>query len=230
MKVLVCSERFLPRFGADRVLVLLGQRLAALGHHVVWVGVRFDESLSASAGDRSSGRAEIVPIPTEGVEYQRLDAHTAGWLRDNWNRIAPGERPGLAIVGGWPFYAALPFLREQCPVVAVDFGAVPLDGYAGAARAIQEQLRGLRSRHLGQASLIVAISRFIAESQSQADSHGRVPVASLLLGADHMDAVPPSPRPPGSPSVATIAALHRAGKKAILNLGEIGRASCRERV
>src|SRR5262245_55385955 len=115
MNVLVCSERFLPRFGADRVLVLLGQRLAALGHRVVWLGVRFDASLSAPGVERSSGRTEIVAIPTAGVEYPRLDAHTAGWLRENWTRIAPGEPPDLAIVGGWPFYAALPFLREQCP-------------------------------------------------------------------------------------------------------------------
>jgi glycosyltransferase involved in cell wall biosynthesis len=216
MKVLVCSERFLSRFGADRVLILLGQRLAALGHHVVWLGMRFEET--NLAGDR----AEIVRVPTDGVEYPRMDAHTAEWLRGNWERVAAGDAPGLAIVGGWPFYAALPFLRSRCPAIAVDFGAVPLDGYSGAARAIQEQVRALRAWHLGSASLIVAISRFIAESQSEPDSRGRVPVVPILLGADHMDAAPASPRPalPGSAAgVDAIAALHRAGRKAVLALG-----------
>src|SRR5262245_9259119 len=214
MKVLVCGERFLPRFGADRVLVLLGRRLRALGHHVVWLGLRFDEP--SLAGPRST----IVPVPGDGVEYPRLDEHAASWLRDHWERIASDDPPGLAIVGGWPFYRALPFLRERCPVIAVDFGAVPLDGYPAAARAIQETVRALRARHLEGASLIVAISEFIAQSQSRPDSGGRVPVAPLLLGADHMDSL----REPGdvaarAPGTDAIAALHRSGRKAILALG-----------
>lgn len=205
MKILICGERFLSRFGADRVLLLLGERLRTLGHEVVWMGLRFDEGSRARCGPG------IVVVPDIRGEYLDLEEHTERWLRSRWDGLFGGVPPALAIVGGWPFYTSLPLLRERCPVVAVDFGAVPLDGLSDGSLAVQQKLRRLRARYLDRASLIVAISRFIAETQSAPDSHGRVPIASILLGADHMDEAARAP--------ATAAALRRDGRRVILNLG-----------
>lgn len=217
MKILICGERFLARFGADRVLLLLGERLSALGHEVVWMGLRFDEGSRARCGPG------LVVVPDAGVDYIDIEEHTDRWLRARWDGLFAGAPPVLAIVGGWPFYTSLPFLSERCPVVAVDFGAVPLDGLSGGLLAIQQKLRHLRARYLDRASLIVAISRFIARTQSESDSRGRTRVASILLGADHVDEAGRVPATgPAAGAVApsaTVAALHRDGKQVILNLG-----------
>jgi glycosyltransferase involved in cell wall biosynthesis len=217
MKILICNERFLSRFGVDRVLLLLGGRLRALGHHVVLLGLRFDENSRAIFG------ADVISVPTERTEYIDLNEQTARWLGSNWDRLFSVDPPGLAIVGGWPFYMALPVLRDRCPVVAMDFGAVPLDGFSGDALSVQQKLRGLRSQHLKSASVIVAISRFIGETQSRPDSNGRVRVEHLLLGADHIEEslwrhMGGSAASRVSPA-HTVATLHRDGKRAILALG-----------
>jgi glycosyltransferase involved in cell wall biosynthesis len=217
MTILICGERFLTRFGADRVLLLFGRRLKALGHRVVLVGFRFDDDSRAIFGP------DIVSIPGESARYIELDAHTSTWLRDHWEALFSADPPGLALVGGWPFYEALPFLRGRCPVVAMDFGAVPLDGLWGAALAIQQRLRGLRDRYLESASLIVANSRFTAETQSAPDSHGKVAIAPLLVGADHIEEALWERRDGSAADVpaalAAIADLHSADKRAVLALG-----------
>lgn len=217
MKILICNERFLFRFGADRVLLLLGQRLRALGHQVVLLGFRFDEE------SRATFDPNLITVPIGEADYIDLNEHTAGWLREHWRELFSTDPPDLAIVGGWPFYMALPLLREHCPVIAIDFGAVPLDGMSGSALMIQEKLRHLRSLYLEKASLIVAISRFVAETQSLPDSGGRVPVTQLLLGADHIDEAMwqqgQASRANGRSVAEAVAALRREGKRILLALG-----------
>jgi glycosyltransferase involved in cell wall biosynthesis len=180
MNVLVCSERFLFRFGADRVLLLLAQHLKGLGHRVALAGSHFDADSRALFG------SQIVVIPGSD-DYLHLNEQTAEWLTAGWDSLCDAVgTPDLAIVGGWPFFAALPLLRERCASLVMDFGAVPLDGYSSEQVIVQQKLRSLRVRHLPAASMIVAISQFIADTQSIPEAAG-VPVRTLLLGADHIE-------------------------------------------
>lgn len=182
MHILLCNERFLFRFGLDRVLILLGRHLHNAGHRITVLANRFDESLEGWS-DR------VIHVP-ESSDYLQSNENAASFVASNWNSWFSGERPpDLAIVGGWPFFSIMDLLRDQgVKTVFLDCGAVPLDGYSGGALVVQQKLRDLRRKHLRAASRIVSISRFIADSQSIPDSGGDVPVSVVLLGADHMEA------------------------------------------
>jgi hypothetical protein len=174
MRIAICHERFLFRFGADRVLILLGKSLKERGHEVTLIGNRFETAVVESFA------RNIVEIPSDVVPYLELSEYTADWLRANWTRHAD-----LVVVGGWPFFSSIPFFREKSEVVFIDFGVVPSEGCSEGMRITLEKLKTLRREHLPQASLILGISDFIVQSQSRSDAPG-VPTGSVLLGVDHL--------------------------------------------
>ena len=183
MNILICHERFLFRFGADRVLILLGKGLQEQGHSVTIMANRYDADIVNSFSSR------VIDCPIEGAAYLDLSEFTADWLRSRWNSLFTAEnRPDIIIVGGWPFFSAITVFREFCQhVLFIDFGVVPTYGYPDGVKITLDKLRALRKRHLPDASLIVGISRFIADSQSRLDAGESTPVTSVLLGADHME-------------------------------------------
>src|SRR5579875_1301554 len=219
MKILICHERFIFRFGADRALILLGKGLSDLGHQVTFMGNRFDrETIEPFA-------AEVITSPV-GSSYLTANESTSDWLQTDWNHIFRAENvPDAVFVGGWPYVSAISFFRKVCrQVIYVDCGVVPNDGYTKEMVRTLEKLRSLRRQHLADASFITAISHFIAESQSRPDSHGKVPVQPVLLGADHFDS------PKWQPAQFKTGVLHRwtpdvirslklQGKKILLALG-----------
>src|SRR5579862_5949724 len=156
MRILLCNERFLFRFGADRVLILLGQGLAERGHNVSVIANRCDRPVVERFA------STIVDLPEPPGRYFHLNEDTVEWLRTNWTSLFDeSTRPDVIFVGGWPFFAAIPFLRTVCAeVIFIDFGAVPLDGYEGGMLLTQQKLRQLRSEFLPHATRIVAISDF----------------------------------------------------------------------
>src|SRR5579885_3475497 len=178
MRILVCNERLLFRFGADRVLLLLARELARRGHEV-WAM-----------------------------------AHNAD----------PGV-PDVVVVGGWPFFSSIPFFAARgAKLVFLDFGAVPLDGYTGDALAVQHTVRAARRRYVGDAALVIAISEFIAHSQSRPDAAGRAPVLAALLGADHLEHPTWFEGWVGAATArgaaaATVSRLRQAGRPTLLALG-----------
>ena len=220
MRILICHERFLFRFGADRVLILLGKGLAERGHTVSIMANRYDRPIVEQF------TARIVDVPEPPGRYFYLNEDTADWLRTNWDSLYDDRtRPDVVIVGGWPFFAAIPFFRSVCPeVVYIDFGAVPLEGYEDGALLTQQKLRQLRAEFLPQASRIVAISDFIRTTQSVVDSGDAVPAQTILLGADHVeDCLWASGQVQGAKAsgeaLAVVAGLKAAGRKVIFSLG-----------
>ncbi len=182
MNVLICNERFLFRFGLDRVLILLAKGLKERGHGVTIMGNRYDEPVVKAVADR------IIDVPSDEAEYRNLNEYTAQWFESSWaGHFDAGTQPGIAVIGGWPFFAAIPFFRRMgVEVLFVDCGAVPLDGYKGEALAVQQKVRHLRQAYMPQASRVIAISDFIALSQTMDDCNREVPIDVVLLGADHM--------------------------------------------
>jgi glycosyltransferase involved in cell wall biosynthesis len=183
MRILICNERFLFRFGADRVMILLGKELTQRGHAVSLMANRCDRAVVAPLFPR------ILDAPADIEDYSKLDEYTSNWLEQSWERCFAGSSsPDVVIVGGWPFFSAIPFFRRAgAKVVFMDHGAVPLRGYTGRALYIQQKLRALRKQFLKSASCIVAGSDFTARSQSLVDSAGAAPVSSILWGADHLE-------------------------------------------
>jgi len=183
MKVLICHERFLFRFGADRALILLGKGLKELGHEIIFMGNRFDHAILNSFADR------LIQTPTDLGPYLDLNELTLEWLSNHWSEFfSLNSGPDAVVVGGWPFIAAIPFFRDVSPQVAfMDFGVVPVTGYADGVRITLEKLHALRRQHLSAASVILPISDFLSQTQSKSDSNGKIPVRPILLGADHME-------------------------------------------
>ena len=219
MNVLICHERFLFRFGADRVLLLLAKGLKEQGHHVALMGNRYDSEVVNSLSSR------VIDCP-EGASYIDLNEFTAEWLRSNWHELfAEGNRPDVVIIGGWPFFSSIPLLRDVCPhVIFIDFGVVPISGYSEDVTLTLSKLRTLRKEHLNKTSLIVGISRFIVDTQSLPDCGHAVPVKSVLLGADHMEkslwpAAQLQTSSSHTPGLTLIRSLKLQGKKVILCLG-----------
>ena len=219
MRILLCHERFVFRFGVDRVLIMLGRGLKALGHEVWVMGNRFDRQ----AVETFASQVFTVPQPDE---YPASDSFTAEWLEVNWPGLFPGANaPDLVLVGGWPFFGSIPvFRRMGAAVVFLDYGVVPLDGYSEPVRAVLNKLHALRKDHLPQASHIIAGSRFIAVSQSIPDAQGQAPVETILCGADHMEsAVWPAGIPestaPAIPAAEMVRDFKRQGRPVVFCMG-----------
>lgn len=181
MHVLLCNERFLFRFGVDRVLILLGQGLKKLGYHVSVMANYFDREIVEGFAD------QITPVPVDSDSYLNLNEFTNEWLKKSWSQVFKDTKPDIVIIGGWPFFSVIPFFNESgCKTVFIDCGAVPLDGYSDSALITQNKVRDLRRQFLKFSTLVTPISNFIAKTQSIVDAP-HVPINPILLGADHMD-------------------------------------------
>ena len=181
MRILICNERFLFRFGVDRCLLMLGSIWKAQGHEIVMMGNRLDER----AVDKCSDRFIAVP---EAPEYLYGNDFTLEYLREHWDEWFSGDNtPDLALVAGWPFYRCLGFLREKCGcAIFHEYGAVPTDGMDEGPKIVQNELRRLRRENLPRASAVIAISRFLMESQSEKDTGGQIPAWVAHCGVDHI--------------------------------------------
>ncbi|MBW7901813.1 MAG: glycosyltransferase [Rhodocyclaceae bacterium] len=186
MHLILCNERLLFRFGVDRVLLLLAGRLKAAGWKISFVAQRADVDALRRISDG------IHVPPAHHVPYPELDRATAQWLKAHRHRLVDGRDGAggtIALIGGWPFYGCIPVFREcGATVVALDCGAVPVDGMCGEALFVQQRLRELRREYLPEAHAIAPISHFIERTQSRPDAGLSVRVATIHLGADHLDA------------------------------------------
>ena len=182
MHIVICNERLLFRFGHDRVLSLLGRHLHDCGHRVTVLVNHYDHDSISGWADR------VIQIP-DPADYFLSNEHAADYVERHWaSWFSLDSQPDVAIVGGWPFFPTIDLLEEfGVRTIYFDCGAVPLDGYEGGQRQIQLKLRELRRRHLPCSSQIATNSVFTAESQSRADSGGKVPITPILLGADHLE-------------------------------------------
>ena len=181
MRILVCNERFLFRFGVDRVLLLLASEWRKKGHEVVLMGNRYDEDSIKECADR------FINLPLSSGEEP--NAFTAKYIEENWRTwFETWNEPDVVLVAGWPFYASIPVFKAHSGAVIVhDYGGVPTDGMNENEKRNQLILGDMRNRYYSYADKIIAISKFIEDSQSAVISKGEVPTTNVLLGADHME-------------------------------------------
>jgi glycosyltransferase involved in cell wall biosynthesis len=177
-RVLICNERFLARFGVDRILVLLAEHLADLGMEVSFACLRSDRAVLA----RISRQVEEIVVP-DGLTPGEADAFVGAHLRDRWRQAAPD----VVITGGWPFFrAAVAAEAIGVSSIFIDAGAVPHEGFPEFALPSQLELRRLRQRMLPEIGRILPISDFIRKSQTEFDRGSDLGVHTVLLGADHL--------------------------------------------
>lgn len=180
MNILIANERILARFGVDRVLALLGEYLTSQGHHVYLMANKVEPKLLTFA-------KRVFETPILNDDYLDLNENTADWLFKNKADELKELKLDLVLLGGWPYFASIPFFKELgAKTVFMDCGAVPMDNMHGGELIIQNKLRVLRRKYMPQLDLILPISNFIANSQSQPDCLGQVPIETVYLGSDHL--------------------------------------------
>jgi glycosyltransferase involved in cell wall biosynthesis len=213
-RALICHERFLPRFGADRVLIIIGKALAADGWGVDFMGQHFQVNLAAETGGTTIG------IPPAEV-YAKFDEQTSAWLKE-WNTKAKAglDCYDLVVVGGWPFFSSIPLFRAACDaVVFIDCGVVPNDGFPRETIDVLDRLRELRRRNLPYCTHIAANSAFTLETQSRADAGKGPLLRAVLNGIDHLPEAGGAAAAPDPISMRVLSEATAAGKKLMLLLG-----------
>jgi glycosyltransferase involved in cell wall biosynthesis len=177
MRVEIVNERLLPRFGVDRILVLLARHLVAQGHEVGFASMRSEPRLLSAVGESTT-----LWVPP-GLDIMGLERETARLM----HRHLRERRPDAVVSGGWPFFRAT---REAGELgiagLFIDAGAVAQDGMPADAVAIQSELRRVRQCELPGIDRVLPISRFIRDSQTLADRGRAEGVRTVLLGGDHM--------------------------------------------
>jgi glycosyltransferase involved in cell wall biosynthesis len=218
MHIVICNERLIPRYGVDRILLIIGLGLVRAGHHVTFVALRAD----VSAVDHASGDLHIVRLQP-GLNMQQSESAAMEWLRVNWADMSAPCPPGFLLTGGWPFYGVADVARDHGIASAfIDAGAVPQDQMPTAALPTQRELRRIRFTALPSFTLVFPISQFICESQTLGERGSEQGVHTVLLGADHLQHPMFDALDPQEATADTLARCTRAvheGHKLILALG-----------
>src|SRR5437588_2474250 len=123
MHIGIFAERFIGRYGADRVCVILAELLQQRGHRVTLVGVRFSRPVLERFPRQTVRVPELSPRAPEERTLRHLQE-----VRYYHRRHLPEF--DACVVGSYPFISAIPYLRTLAPqVVFLDFGVVPTFGY-----------------------------------------------------------------------------------------------------
>lgn len=180
-RVLIAHERFLFRFGADRVFMLIAERLKAMGCHVTMLAARFDRP----ALEACSHSIVTLPMPTS---YRHSDEFCSRWFIETFLPKARAQGGyDLIIHGGWPLFGATQAMRQLAPkVMFLDHGVVPIGGYPAATQAVLRHVQQLRTQYLPACTHAAGVSRFVVETQTIRDAGPKMPVQVLLNGADHL--------------------------------------------
>lgn len=212
LRVQIFNERFVSRYGVDRLLLLAAAHFADRGAEVGFGCLRFEPSLF---DDRSVVVA--APLPT-GLDMQQTERFVTHWFCAKWLL----NKPDVIVIGGWPFFELAARARAfGVRSLFIDAGAVPHDGLPGHLLPSQREVRRIRVQTLPFIDRILPISQFIRLSQTEFDRASSRGVRVVPLGADHLTMAEDDRQVPGE-VVAAVRALH-ARDKLILLLGRFER-------
>lgn len=161
MRIIFCHERFIPRFGVDRVLISIARELKNFGHDVALVGYKIQ--LTDNPG------LTLIEIPESPV-YIESDIHFCEWITNNWKRIQRilGGKIDVALSAGWPAFSVIPFFKQQgCLTVYNDHGIAPAFGLSEGTQKTLGLLQKLKSLFVPSSDLVIPVSQFIGLTQSQ---------------------------------------------------------------
>ena len=212
--IAICNERFLARFGVDRILVLLAEHLADCGYEITFFCLRADVEKLRPISDR----VNILAAPTQ-ADLLCFDSMVCSELTPKLRSISYDA----VIIGGWPFFqTAVVASSLGLRSVFIDAGAVPHDGFPEEALTIQREVRRLREITLPDIALVMPISRFVEESQTLPDRGRRENVCMVHLGADHLSRSQASSLQKDETALlANLDSLTSAGTSFLISLGRM---------
>ena len=206
LRVEICNERFLPRFGVDRLLVLLAQHLVQSGHEVDFACLRCDRAILLPIA-RDIKIIDVQPgLDVAGTEAAVLKAIALHWEQ---------HCPNIVVTGGWPFFeTAASAGKFGVKSIFIDAGAVAQDALPSTLSLIQRELRRIRQLALPFFDRVLPISEFIRSSQTEPDRGSAQGTSTVLLGADHLALGIIGAEQPGERH--SLGAPPRAGKQILL--------------
>lgn len=218
LHVVICNERLLPRFGVDRLLLLLGSGLGRLGYRITFLCQRCDRGSVEAVSRAVIELRELGRLDLHGAE-----AEAARWLREHWEELSRDGRPDVVVTGGWPFFRVAEVCAQLAvPSLFIDAGAVPHEGMSEGAARFQRELRRVRAGALPRFTAVLPISDFIRDSQTLPERGTAAGVRTVLLGADHLEA-PMFAAPAGgaadAASLAQVKRLSAEGYRLVISLG-----------
>ena len=178
LRIEICNERLVPRFGVDRFLVLLAGQLVQSGHEVSFSCLRCDRAMLAPISED----VDVIELPA-GLDVMAAENAVLSVSQQKWKE----RSPNVVVTGGWPFFqAAVAAGRLGIKSVFIDAGAVAQDGLPGSVAPAQQELRRIRQLTLPFIDRVFPISDFIRVSQSEPDRGSELGLRTVLLGGDHM--------------------------------------------
>jgi len=211
LRVQICNERFLSRFGVDRILALAGRFFEAHDLDVSYRCLQY----SPEVIDPAHSDIGIIPVPP-GLDIRRTEQLVAKIVLASWLK----QKPDVLVVGGWPFFeAAARAASVGVANVFIDAGAVPHDGLEGHGLWPQLELRRVRQTFLPKMGRILPISEFIRDSQTLSDRGYSEGVRVVLLGSDHLTSASAKDMPTSGDLLEQIRNLRHTGHDLLLNLG-----------
>jgi len=182
IKIALLSERYLNRFGVDRVFIMLARNLVQMGHQVLLIGQRFESSVL--------NEFETLHIEIDkDTPYIESDIFVAQQIETNETTRAALKNVNFAISSGWPFFESIRALnRLGVETYFYDFGIVPAFGLPEGTQKTLSLLYALKRLYISHATRgCGAISRFVMNSQTAECMAGDTSLSPILLGADHFD-------------------------------------------
>src|SRR5271165_1750638 len=132
-RIEICNERLLPRFGVDRLLVLLAKQLTESGHEVRFVSLRCDTTMLLPI----TRNVTVVPVPL-GLDMVTTETAVMAVMAKRWQQRAPD----VLVIGGWPFFEVAARAHTFGVMsIFIDAGAVAQDGLQEPLLSIQRELR-----------------------------------------------------------------------------------------
>lgn len=182
MHILLCNERFLFRYGVDRVLLIMADYIRKQGDTVSIMGLNIDETVAKNVADN------VIKIPSHD-DYYNLNEHVDNWLKENWDETFEEiGTPDLVLNCGWPFFMCIPFMKSKTKAVIFhDYGIVPIYQYEGGTLKIQEKVRSLRKQYMRYCSYVITISDYCTKTTYEIKPEYNIPVKTIHLGVNHME-------------------------------------------
>jgi len=178
LRVEICNERLLQRFGVDRLLILLGQWLARAGHEVVFTCLRCERSMVETI----SREIYEITVPA-GLDMAGQETAVSGKVSQRWRQ----RNPDVVVIGGWPFFNLAACANTfGARSIFIDAGAVAQNDLPASYLPVQLELRRIRQLTLPIIDRVLPISDFVRHSQTEPDRGSDQGVQTVLLGADHM--------------------------------------------
>jgi len=217
-RIAFLTERLLQGWGVDHVVHRVADGLGRAGHAVEVICLRAD-----SSHEYHAYTVRLLEVPRELDAAGLEDAVAAR------GRVLVQRPCDLYVACMYPFHAVAS--RLGLPFVYWEFGVVDPVGVPRELRRLLERLRRTNRRHQRAARRVVAISRFLAETQVDVRCRDRTDV--VHLGADGYGP-PPDERAvralrarlglEDAEVVGYVGRIERATYKGVDDLLEIGRA------